>query len=725
MFVPCCTVPLCVAAKDRYRHESKGLYQLETNDIFRCGTTEFFVEEIKTESFAEHRRRLASLRSRVKFLRRSPLFSLLPEVDLTRIANAALDVLAMEGQDFITQGDPVDHEACFFFIEKGEAGVMIKRRSSSGYDLINRLGAGQCFGEMALLADDRPRAATVRALTEVLAWVLDQQSFRELLGPVMRAAIRLIAKKRETSIRMELFNRLFPQLVAAFTAQELRDLATACVPVTFEEGHSIVSRDQACDCVFFVVGGRAERQIGGTSGRDAELVEASKLSPVVKPGSCIGEVSLLFDEPHTATVVAEQPVACLALTRDQFRSLMAPLARWLMAKWGHNDVVKKKLEGIISVRFKSPSAAHNYLENMNQGSSIVDLSIPSVGSEVSGVMDVAAAQHAKAKTDKWRKSSIIKNSGTSFISHSSLQLSARDIGGDDVNASMSSLPDPAINESKRSSRDLATPSAGSGRTLPGGDLGEDGVVRVGQSRRGSVQSLPPDTGHTNWGARAKRERRFSTMMSDFEETASERDARQAVLNEQVRRSQRMRSGASDSNVTASPASRSGGDGSTPVAARSSSPGAFEMRGAGTPIFTPREAIPVTSTNPTVEEVKMLSRVPRFLILRALTGPMRGTYFYITSDVTTLGGPGGNATISIPDRTLSPAHAVIEYQDGAFWLRDQDSTTGTFLKLAGGKDYTMEMGDVFSIGHVELMVLGQPGQLPVPMLPKKKGCCSIV
>ena len=124
VFVPCCTVPLCVAAKDRYRHESKGLYQLETNDIFRCGTTEFFVEEIKTESFAEHRRRLASLRSRVKFLRRSPLFSLLPEVDLTRIANAALDVLAMEGQDFITQGDPVDHEACFFFIEKGEAAIM-------------------------------------------------------------------------------------------------------------------------------------------------------------------------------------------------------------------------------------------------------------------------------------------------------------------------------------------------------------------------------------------------------------------------------------------------------------------------------------------------------------------------------------------------------------------------------------------------------------------------
>jgi len=152
---------------------------------------------------------------------------------------------------------------------------------------------------------------------------------------------------------------------------------------------------------------------------------------------------------------------------------------------------------------------------------------------------------------------------------------------------------------------------------------------------------------------------------------------------------------------------------------------FAMHSKGVPIFTPRESIPITSTNPTVEEVKMLSRVPRFLILRALCGPMRGTYFYITSDVTTMGGPGGNATIKLPDRTLSPAHAVIEYQEGAFWLRDQQSTTGTFLKLAGGKDYTMEMGDVFSVGHVEIMVLGQPGAIPKPDVLPQKGCCSVV
>lgn len=121
---------------------------------------------------------------------------------------------------------------------------------------------------------------------------------------------------------------------------------------------------------------------------------------------------------------------------------------------------------------------------------------------------------------------------------------------------------------------------------------------------------------------------------------------------------------------------------------------------------------------------MLSQIPRFLILRALTGPSRGTYFYITSDVTTIGGAVGDATILLPDRTLSPAHACIEYQDGAFWLRDLFSSTGTFLKLAAGKDYTMEMGDVFTIGHVELMVLGKPETPPENPPAPSKGCCSI-
>lgn len=273
--------------------------------------------------------------------------------------------------------------------------------------------------------------------------------------------------------------------------------------------------------------------------------------------------------------------------------------------------------------------------------------------------------------------------------------------------------------------------------------------------------------YKGWEKKGPRERRFSTMMSDFEETASEKEARVAVMAE---RAQRVRRGLSDASAGAGSGAGAGADGrSVSPASHGHSPGMFDVRGSGTPIFTPREAIPVTSTNPTVEEVKMLSRVPRFLILRALSGPMRGTYFYITSDVTTLGGPGGNATIKMSDRTLSPAHAVIEYQvraapaarhrcaarlravpcvcaaccvtaadllvpaivclllpqDGAFWLRDQDSTTGTFLKLAGGKDYTMEMGDVFSIGHVELMVLGQPGSLPQPVVRPSKSCCSVV
>lgn len=116
------------------------------------------MEEIKTESYADNQRRLAALRPRVKLLRRSPLFSLLPDLDLIRIASAALEVmhtaklevclivhvprshspapapqvLGMEGQDLIVQGAAVDPEACFFFIAKGEAEVLLTHRDRDG-----------------------------------------------------------------------------------------------------------------------------------------------------------------------------------------------------------------------------------------------------------------------------------------------------------------------------------------------------------------------------------------------------------------------------------------------------------------------------------------------------------------------------------------------------------------------------------------------------------------
>jgi CRP-like cAMP-binding protein len=52
--------------------------------------------------------------------------------------------------------------------------------------------SGECFGEMALLLD-RPRAATVRAVTPCDLLVLDREDFRRILADHPQAEADLLA----------------------------------------------------------------------------------------------------------------------------------------------------------------------------------------------------------------------------------------------------------------------------------------------------------------------------------------------------------------------------------------------------------------------------------------------------------------------------------------------------------------------------------------------------
>jgi len=75
---------------------------------------------------------------------------------------------------------------------------VISRRSPEGDEIkLARLGCGQCFGEVGILAETR-RTATVRAVGDVELLALSWQTFRETLEGSDRAARAFseIAKER-------------------------------------------------------------------------------------------------------------------------------------------------------------------------------------------------------------------------------------------------------------------------------------------------------------------------------------------------------------------------------------------------------------------------------------------------------------------------------------------------------------------------------------------------
>ncbi|KAL4896890.1 camp-dependent protein kinase [Aspergillus ambiguus] len=110
------------------------------------------------------------------FLEEVPLLSTLQPYERSKIADALEPIKYSAESTIISEGDPGD---AFYLLESGEAEAF-----KDGVDgSVKSYKRGDFFGELALL-DDKPRAASVVAKTDVKVARLGRDGFKRLLGPV-------------------------------------------------------------------------------------------------------------------------------------------------------------------------------------------------------------------------------------------------------------------------------------------------------------------------------------------------------------------------------------------------------------------------------------------------------------------------------------------------------------------------------------------------------------
>ncbi|HEX5015203.1 MAG TPA: cyclic nucleotide-binding domain-containing protein [Candidatus Limnocylindrales bacterium] len=123
----------------------------------------------------------------LRLMRGIPLFAPLPMTALERIAGALTPTAHAAGETIFREGDQGDR---YYIIATGEVEVMHGDRE------INRLGAGEGIGEIALL-NSVPRTATVTALTATDGYELCAPDFlAAIAGPTSMAAATLVANER-------------------------------------------------------------------------------------------------------------------------------------------------------------------------------------------------------------------------------------------------------------------------------------------------------------------------------------------------------------------------------------------------------------------------------------------------------------------------------------------------------------------------------------------------
>ena len=108
---------------------------------------------------------------KVELIKRVPLFANCSKHELEEIAHIADEIDLNEGKEMTREGSRGRE---FFVLLEGDADVTKDGQS------INKLGAGDFFGEIALVSDT-PRTATVTATSPVRALVITDRSFRRLL----------------------------------------------------------------------------------------------------------------------------------------------------------------------------------------------------------------------------------------------------------------------------------------------------------------------------------------------------------------------------------------------------------------------------------------------------------------------------------------------------------------------------------------------------------------
>ncbi|MEZ4265491.1 MAG: cyclic nucleotide-binding domain-containing protein [Myxococcota bacterium] len=124
---------------------------------------------------------------KVRLLQHSRYFHALPAAILERIAKVTEFVDVPAGDTLIRHGDKAD---AMYVLEEGVAEIFSVDTRTGSESLINRLGPGACFGEVAFLTR-QPRAASVRARTDCSLLKVGATEFQVLMDRFHPVAVAL------------------------------------------------------------------------------------------------------------------------------------------------------------------------------------------------------------------------------------------------------------------------------------------------------------------------------------------------------------------------------------------------------------------------------------------------------------------------------------------------------------------------------------------------------
>ena len=233
------------------------------------------------------------------------LFSALEQKDLEIVIGAMEEKTLKPGETIIQQGDKGD---CLYIVENGELDCVKVFKQGEPETFLKKYVPGDSFGELALLYN-APRAATIRAKTDCVLWVLDRETFNNIVKDSAQ-------KKRE---KYENFLKKV-DILSTIDPYELMQVCDALKTASFTKGDYIIKEGELGDVFYILEEGECIATKVIEPGKAAQEIKRYKV------GEYFGERALIKGEPRYANIeVTSELAKVISLDRASFKRLLGPI----------------------------------------------------------------------------------------------------------------------------------------------------------------------------------------------------------------------------------------------------------------------------------------------------------------------------------------------------------------------------------------------------------------
>ena len=250
-----------------------------------------------------------------KVLNEIELFQGLSQSEQNKIIKKLHIQKIRKGTNLFNEGDPGDK---LYIIIEGEINISIESKQG-GEIILATIGAGDYFGEMALLTDSK-RSATAKAIVTCICASLSKEDFLALVQANHLIAIEL---SKVLSLRLSVTNKLLLRQKTSKQTKKIKEFPTELqnafkekmTPIEVKVNDSIFKEGDSGDKMYFIQEGKILISIVNTNDEEVTLA-------VLNKGAYFGEMALLTNTPRTANAKAYTNCKLLYMGKDAFDILL-------------------------------------------------------------------------------------------------------------------------------------------------------------------------------------------------------------------------------------------------------------------------------------------------------------------------------------------------------------------------------------------------------------------